>query len=145
MGVNVWQLNMYMINIFTLHYIQHFSKFLQLLFATASTVRANQRAEFKSFCNFIGWHGSHSCNQTLQELGKRCNKRDRVLCCHYSHMHIANDIYACRCDESTPPALCLGTLAPRQKQGSRVPVALSENLQHRITLTSLIEQPCCQD
>jgi len=27
-------------------------------------------AEFKSFCNLIGWHSSRSCNQMLQELGK---------------------------------------------------------------------------
>ena len=50
--------------------LQRFSKFLQLPVATASTVWANQRAEFKSFCNLIGWHGSHSCNRMLQELGK---------------------------------------------------------------------------
>jgi len=47
-----------------------FSKFLQLPVATASTVWANQRAEFKSFCNLIGSHGSRSCNRMLQELGK---------------------------------------------------------------------------
>jgi len=50
--------------------VQRFSKFLQLPVATASTVWANQRAEFKSFCNLIGWHGSRSCNRMLQELGK---------------------------------------------------------------------------
>ena len=50
--------------------VQRFSKFLQLPVATASNVWANQRAEFKSFCNLIGWHGSRSCNRMLQELGK---------------------------------------------------------------------------
>jgi len=50
--------------------IQRFSKFLQLPVATASIVWANERAEFKSFCNLIGWHGSGSCNRMLQELGK---------------------------------------------------------------------------
>jgi len=53
-----------------LHILQRFSKFLQLPVATASTVWANQRAEFKSFCNLIGWYVPCSCNQMLQELGK---------------------------------------------------------------------------
>jgi len=50
--------------------LQRFSEFMQLLVATVSTVWANQRAEFKPFCNLIGWHGSRSCNQMLQELGE---------------------------------------------------------------------------
>ena len=32
-------------------------------------MRANQRAEY----NLIGWHGSRSCSQMLQELGKKHN------------------------------------------------------------------------
>ena len=38
--------------------IQCFSKFLQLVVATASTVWANLRPEFNSFGNLIGWNGS---------------------------------------------------------------------------------------
>ena len=37
--------------------------FLQYLVATALTMWTNQRAEFKSFCNLIEWHSSHSCKQ----------------------------------------------------------------------------------
>jgi len=40
-----------------------FSKFLQLPVAAASTTGVNQRAEFKSFCNPIGWHGSCMLSQ----------------------------------------------------------------------------------
>jgi len=50
--------------------LQLFSKFLQLPVTTASTVLAKQTAEFKSFCNLIGWHGSRSCSLILQELRK---------------------------------------------------------------------------
>ena len=60
--------------------VQRFSKFLQLPGATASTVWANQRAEFKSFCNLIGWHGSRPCNRMLQELGKALYRGLQVPC-----------------------------------------------------------------
>ena len=37
---------------------------------------SHQRAEFKSFYNLIGWHGSssRSCNRMLQELRCNCNR-----------------------------------------------------------------------
>jgi len=47
--------------------------FFQALATSVATVAglwANQIAGFKSFCNLIGWHSSHSCNRILQELGK---------------------------------------------------------------------------
>jgi len=50
--------------------IKHFSKLLQVLVATVSTMLSSRRAEFKSFCNSIGWHSSHSFNQILQGNGK---------------------------------------------------------------------------
>jgi len=59
--------------------LQSFSKFLQLPVTTASTVLAKQTAEFKSFCNLIGWHGSRSCSRILQELRKMMYKQQLVV------------------------------------------------------------------
>ena len=45
-----------------------------------------QRAEFKPFCNLIGWHGFRSCDRMLQELGKRytvSHKEHASIRCQY--------------------------------------------------------------
>jgi len=94
-----------------------------------SVSEAAQR--FRNLCVRI----QHSSKETLwfseEALEKRSehwhhffdtyHKIDWVLCFCYSYMPIANDTYtnACTYNEPTVPALCLGTLVPRQKFTSR--------------------------
>ena len=50
------------------------SDLFQLPVATVSTMRVNQRAEFKSFCNLIRWH---ACDWMLQ---KHCDVLGILFC-----------------------------------------------------------------
>ena len=48
--------------------------------AMVSTMWTNQRADFKSVCNLIRWHCSHSCKRMLQELGNMLYCQSCVNC-----------------------------------------------------------------